>query len=144
MSVENFNSTTSMTAADSSHKLLVDSQPIKQDPLAQGNLYAPAIIGGLFGAITGAMGTGMESPTARGLGLGLVEGAAGAEVGALVDTGLNKLFPSVDGHALFARNGIESFGIGIALAAPIPDLKVRLGLAATAWLGGKVYNWFER
>ena len=76
---------------------------------------------------------------------GAAKGAGVAVAGALLDTGLNTLFPSIARHkGLFAPTGVEALGVGMAAAAPIDSLQLKATLVGAAWLGGRIYNYFER
>lgn len=79
---------------------------------------------------------------------GLVKGASLGFGAALVDVGINaglrKYYGAeIAGHDLFRTTNAEELGISMAAAAPI-DRRLRVGLMAASWLGGRLLNYFHK
>ncbi len=79
----------------------------------------------------------------RQTGLGILKGFGAATADAGFDMLLQKQFGhNIHGHDLFRPTGLEMFGMGAAVAAPI-DIRLKLGLAGVSWLAGRVENYFD-
>ncbi len=74
----------------------------------------------------------------------MMQGMGAAAATTWFDTVLqNQYGTNVNGHDLFRPTRFEQLGIGLAAAAPI-DIKLRIGLAAVSWLGGRVGDYYNR
>ena len=68
-------------------------------------------------------------------------GAALADVG--LNTALQGVFgENIAGKDLFRPTAAEEFGVSVIAAAPL-DTRLKIALAATSWLGGRVLNFYH-
>jgi hypothetical protein len=106
----------------------------------EGNIADFGLVGAA-GGFVGGLATLSPSRAFEGSIEGLIAGFATAGI----DRGLDMAVGDrLGGHRLFRPTGVESLVIGVAEGLPIKDVRVRLALAATGWILGRVDNYFTK